>query len=184
MKRSTKNTKNTKNTKRKKKIIGVPPFLEGIQKGDKPKLPGKYIIYFSPVKNSAWSNTKIENGLDIACWNGEVWFYSVPILAFFGPIHILNSEKLENGKIVSQVFYTGTIKQISKKTYETGPHHVYFSAFCSEAKEKCFIFCFDTEYRFPYPIAKAKLINDEFKWVKLGEKAQEKYRKIIRKDYE
>jgi hypothetical protein len=167
-------------TKQKTTLPGLPTGVENIINTKAPEIPGKYIVYFMPVVNTAWSNTKTECGVDLAYWNGIQWLYHVPILAYCGPINILSSEELEKGNIVCQIFYTGTKEQISNGECQSGPHNHYFKAFCEKPIENSFIWCFDTKNKSIYPISKCKQIEGKLIWKKLGDITIEKYKRTTR----
>lgn len=168
-----------KRNKKPKKIIKLPKGYEDLKKGT-PTEEGFYLVYFDPETLDGWSSVKTKAGIGLSFWNGKRWMFNHPILAFTGPLNVLNLDKLRKGEITAQAFFTGSLNQIINKEYETGPFYHFFSAFCNKARKSHFIFCFDSTCRYPYPVAKAKPVDEEFKWKNLNKTSINKYKKVIK----
>lgn len=177
-------------------------FVDKISAGNQPASSGIYLVFYEYDPPLAHSNTKRHPGITLAdyktkdkSWQvcrsagGEfatyskgAWGTSNKVLAFMGPIPVLNLEMLKKytpGFIMNQTFYVGTLKEAANKKYSDGPFTEYFIAFLSKAEPDQFIFVYDSNDPLPTPLAKySEKVNTN--WKTLNEKQSKKYLKIMK----
>ena len=151
---------------------------------EKERHAGREVIEYS-VERKAWSVCRTA-AVTCAIWTAEQkkWGFNKKILAWMGPLPVLNLEALETytpGYVLNQTFYVATLKNAANLKYQSGPHAEFLLAFFQPAAKDLFIFVYNSNIfnGLPVPLAIGGADNPSG-WRDLTKKEQKKYTKQMK----
>ncbi len=176
-------------------------YLQHIIPGNRPLFPGIYLVFYQYDPPLAFSNVAPSAGKGIGHFSGEewdtirtasmtvanyhkdAWSIGASVLAYMGPLPMLNLEllkKISPGYPMNQTFYIATMKQASMEKYESGPHAEYILAFLQPGYPDEFIFMKESENEELEPISKHDANSKApVQWQKLTKEQKKKYSKYL-----
>ena len=206
VKRNPPETRTNRGSMKKKRTLPMmlpgKEFVSKIYGGNKPAQSGIYLAFYKYDPPLAHSNVRRHSGKVMASYkatdkswhvcrsagaqvanysNGQ-WGINHKVLAFMGPLPVLNLESLEiytPGYIKNQTFFIATLKEASNKLYTSGPLAEYLLAALKPGLKGDFIFVLDSDNPLPVPLAKWIGDDKHPNWKSLSEKAQNKYTKMM-----
>jgi hypothetical protein len=168
---------------KKMSLPGQSDIFHQIIPGNTPLQDGTYLVYYEYDAPSAWSKTKQVAGVTAASFANGKWGINYKVFAYMGPLPSLSLDPLQECEppyLINQTFYVATLEQAVNDVYDFGPFPQFMLAFLQPGKDGRFIFCKDSEERYPYPIAKwSDAKKEEGIYVSLSKKAINKYIKRI-----